>query len=169
MDTKGILKVPALDKSIRTEYEFLNWARKFKGLAIAKIFDSAIESGDATRFPSDYTDADEMPESNTGGKKNKKAKKSNNLSMAYLYMEVESGKSTVCLYKACGDDYPNGQEYLDWDLLQNKYAKTDMLSASKLIQELNRLTLKEKGDPIDFFEKIAVIQLRARKIKDNTI
>ena len=30
MDTKGTLKVPALDKSIRTEYEFLNWARKFK-------------------------------------------------------------------------------------------------------------------------------------------
>ena len=30
MDTKGTLKVPALDKSISTEYEFLNWARKFK-------------------------------------------------------------------------------------------------------------------------------------------
>ena len=30
MDTKGTLKVLALDKNIRTVYEFLKWERKFK-------------------------------------------------------------------------------------------------------------------------------------------
>ena len=96
-------------------------------MAIAKGFDSSLEDGAATRFPYAYTDADKMPESNAGGKKKKKAKKANNIAMAYLCMEVESGKATVCLAKACGDDYPNGQAYLDWDLLQRKYANTDML------------------------------------------
>ena len=95
-----------------------------------------------------------MPERNSGGKKkNKKAKKANNIAMAYLYMEVESGKATGCLAKACGDDYPNGKAYLDWAFLQRKYAKTDMLLASKLRQEFNRLRLKEKGDPVDFSRK----------------
>ena len=153
MDTKGILKVPSLDKSTRTGYEFLNWARKFKGVAAAKGFDSALEAGAATRLPSAYTYADEIPESTTGEKKKKKAMKSNNLAMAYLHMAVESGKSTGCLAKACDDDYPNGQAYPAWDSLQKKYAKTDMLSASKLIQELNKLRLKEKGDPVDFLRK----------------
>ena len=119
MDTKGTLEVPALDKIIRTGYEFLNWSRKFKGMAVAKGFDSALEAGAATRFPSAYTDADKMPESNTVEKKKKKAMKSKNLEMTYLHMEVESGKSTGCLSKACDDDYPNGQAYLAWDLLKN--------------------------------------------------
>lgn len=44
-----------------------------------------------------------------------------------------------------------------------------MLSASKLRQELNRMKLKEDKDPVDFFEKIAIIQMQARKIKDDTI
>ena len=50
MDTKGTFKVPALDKRIRTGYEFINWASKFKGLDVAKGFDNAIEAGSATRF-----------------------------------------------------------------------------------------------------------------------
>ena len=50
-----------------------------------------------------------------------------------------------------------------------KYAKTDMLSASKLRHDLNRLRLKEKGDPVYFFDKMVVIQLQARKIKEDTI
>ena len=79
------------------------------------------------------------------------------------------GKSTGYLPKAFDDDYPNGQAYLAWDLLQMKYAKTDMLSASKLRHDLNRLRLKEKGDPVYFFDKMAVIQLQARKIKEDTI
>ena len=58
MDTKGTLKLPALEKSIKTGYEFLNWARKFKGLAIAKGFDSALKAGAAKILPSSYTDAD---------------------------------------------------------------------------------------------------------------
>ena len=88
MDTKVTLKVPALDKSIRTGYEFLNWANKFKVLAVAKVFDSALEAGSSTRFPDAYIDADEMPESTTGvKKKNKNAMKSNNLAMAYLHMK----------------------------------------------------------------------------------
>ena len=73
--------------------------------------------------------------------------------MAYLHMAVESGKSTGCLAKACGDDYHDGQAYLAWELLQRKYAKTEMFSASKLRQEFNRLRLKEKGDPVDFSRK----------------
>ena len=59
--------------------------------------------------------------------------------------------------------------YLAWDFLQSKYANTDMLSAPKLRQDLNKLRLKEKGDPVYFLEKIAVIQLQVRKIKDDTI
>ena len=51
MDNKGTLNVPALDKSTRTGYEFLNWTRKFKGLAVAKVFGSALEAGAATRLP----------------------------------------------------------------------------------------------------------------------
>ena len=66
MDTKGTLKVPALYKSFRTGYEFLNWARKFKGLAVANGFDSAFEDGSATRLPLAYKDADDMPESTAG-------------------------------------------------------------------------------------------------------
>ena len=55
-----------------------------------------------------------MPERNSGGKKkNKKAKKANNIALAYLYMEVESGKAIGCLAKTCGYDYPNGKSYLD--------------------------------------------------------
>ena len=98
-----------------------------------------------------------------GGKKKKKAMKANNLAMVYLHMVVESGTATGCLAKACDYDYTNGQAYLAWDFLQKKYAKTDMLLASKLRQELNNLRLKEKRDPVDFFDKIAVIQLQARK------
>ena len=79
--------------------------------------------------------------------------KAKNIEMAYLCMEVDLGKTTGCLAKACGDEYPNGQAYLSLDLLQRKYVKTDMLSVSKLIQELNRLKLKEKGDPVDFSRK----------------
>ena len=79
--------------------------------------------------------------------------KAKNIEMAYLCMEVDLGKTTGCLAKACGDDYPNGKAYLDWDFLQRKYAKTDMLLASKLRQEFNRLRLKEKGDPVDFSRK----------------
>ena len=97
------------------------------------------------------------------GGKNKKAIKANNLAMVYLHMAVESGTATGCLAKACDYDYTNGQAYLAWDFLQKKYKKTDMLSASKLRQELNNLRLKEKRDPVDFFNKIAVNQLQARK------
>ena len=61
MDTKGTFKVPALYKSIRTGYEFLNWASKFKVLDVAKGFDSALEAVAATRLPAIYTDSDEMP------------------------------------------------------------------------------------------------------------
>ena len=112
MDTKGTLKVPALDKSIRTGYEVLNWAKKHKGMSVAKGFDSSLEDGAATRLPSSYTYANEMPESTTGEKKNKKSTKANNLVMAYLHMAVESWKSTGCIAKACDDDYPNGQAYV---------------------------------------------------------
>ena len=104
MDTKGTLKVPSLDKSTRKGYGFLNWERKFKGLVVAKGFDNSLKYGSATRFPFAYTDDDEMPESNAGGNKNKKATKANNLKMAYLYMEVESGEATGCLAKASYDD-----------------------------------------------------------------
>ena len=142
MDTKGTLKVPALEKSTRKGYEILNWASKFKGLAVAKGFDSALEAGDAIRLPSTYTYADEMPESTEGEKKKKKAMKANNLAMLYFHMEVESVKSTVCLAKACDDDYPNNHAYLAWDLLQRNYAKTNMLLVSKIRQELNSLKLK---------------------------
>ena len=83
-----------------------------------------------------------MPESISGGKKNKKARKANNITMAYFHMAVDLGKYTGCLAKACDDDYPNLQAYLAWDLLQRKYAKTDMLSTSKLRQDLKRLRLK---------------------------
>ena len=109
MDTKGTFKVPALYKSIRTGYEFLNWARKFKGLAVAQGFDGELEAGAATRFPAAYTDDDEMPESISGRKKNKKAMKGKNIAMAYLHMEFQSGKATGCLANSCDDDYPNGQ------------------------------------------------------------
>ena len=68
-----------------------------------------------------------MPERTSGGKKNKKAMKGKNIAMAYLHMEVDSGKATGCLANACDDDYPNGQAYLAWDFLKMKYAKTDML------------------------------------------
>ena len=142
-------------------------------MAVKRGFESALEAGAATRLPSTYIDADEMHESTIGEKKKKKKKnkvmKANNLAMAYLHMAVELGKATGFLAKECDYDYPNGQAYLARDFLQNKYTKTDMLSASKLIKELNNLRLKEKGDPVDFFEKIAVIQLQARKLKDDTI
>ena len=72
MDTTVNFKVLALEKSIRIGYEFLNWARKFKGLTVAKGFDSALEAGSATKLPAAYTDADEMPESTAGEKKNNK-------------------------------------------------------------------------------------------------
>ena len=93
-------------------------------------------------LPTDYTDADEMTESTAGRKKNKKSMKANNLTMAYLHMTEESGKATGFLAKLCDDDYPNGKAYLAWDLLKMIYAKTDMLLASKLIQEFNMLRLK---------------------------
>ena len=79
--------------------------------------------------------------------------KANNLTMVYLHMVVESGIATGCLAKACDYDYTNGQAYLARDFLQKKYAKTDMLSASKLRQELYNLSLKEKRDPVDFSRK----------------
>ena len=37
-------------------------------MSVAKGFDSALEARAAIRFPSTYTDADEMPESTTWGK-----------------------------------------------------------------------------------------------------
>ena len=119
-------------------------------MAVTKGFYSALKAGAATIFPSAYTDAGEMPESTTGEKKKNKAMKANNLEMAYLHMSVELGKATGCLAKAFYDDYPNEQAYLAWDLLQKKYVKTDMLSASKLRQNLNKLRLKKKGNPVDF-------------------
>ena len=108
MDTKGTLMVPSLDKSIRKGYEFQNWESKFKRLAVAKWFDSALEAGTATIFPFAYTDADDMPERTAGGKKRKKAMKAKNIAMAYLHMEVELGKATWWLAKACDDNFPNG-------------------------------------------------------------
>ena len=88
MDTKVTFKVPALDKSIRTGYEFLNWAIKFKVLVVVKVFESALKAVAATRLLDAYKDADEMHESTAGERKNKKAIKANNISMAYLHMEV---------------------------------------------------------------------------------
>ena len=111
-------------------------------MAVAKGFDIELDAGAAIRFPAAYNDADEIPESNAGKNKNKKARKANNIAMAYFHMAVDLGKYTGCLAKACDDDYPNLQAYLAWDLLQRKYAKTDMLSTSKLRQDLKRLRLK---------------------------
>ena len=73
-------------------------------MAVTKGFYSALKAGAATIFPSAYTYSNEMPESNAGEKKKNNAYNANNIAMAYLYMEVESGKATGFLAKACGDD-----------------------------------------------------------------
>ena len=70
-----------------------------------------------------------------------------NLAMAYLHMSMESTNGTGCLEKACNDEFPKGLLHEAWKHLHKKYAKTDILSASKLRQELHILKLKEEGDP----------------------
>ena len=72
-------------------------------------------------------------------------------------MYVESAKYTVCLSKACDTEYSKVLAYVARNNLKKKYANTDILSTSKLRQDLNILKLKEKGDPTNFFENISTI------------
>ena len=84
-------------------------------------------------------------------------------------MYVDSDKATGCLPKACTDEYLKGLVHEAWKNLQKYYVKTNILSTSKFIQDLHILKLKEEGDTTDLFEKIATIQIQARKIIDDTI
>ena len=74
--------------------------------------------------------------------------------MSYIYMYVQSGKATGCLSKTCNGGYPNELVHESWKNLRQDYVKTDILSASKLIQEMHRLKLKEEGDSTELFDKI---------------
>ena len=53
--------------------------------------------------------------------------------------------------------------------MHKKYANNDILLSTKLREELHILKLKQESDTNYFFEKIATIQMTARKIDDNTI
>ena len=59
--------------------------------------------------------------------------------------------------------------HIVWNNLHKNYSKTDVLLASKLIQELHILNLKEESDPTNFFENISTIQMQTSKITDYTI
>ena len=58
---------------------------------------------------------------------------------------------------------------MSWNNLQKNYVKNDILSDSKLRQELHTLKLKSEDDPTDYFDKVVTISMQASKITDNTI
>ena len=89
--------------------------------------------------------------------------------MTYLYISVDSAKATGFLAKGCNNKYPKGLAHEALKNLHKKYTKNDILSASKLRQELHILKFKEEGGTTNFFEKIATIQIQARKITDGMI
>jgi len=166
-ETKSSFKVPILGKKIKTANDFLTWERKFRGLAAANGFDSALSSSIA--LPLRYTDHGSMPETNDVEKAKKKAIKTINVAMAFLHQAVETSTAEGCLTKACDAKYPNGVAHIALANLEEKYAKNDSLTASTLRQKLTRLKMKASDDPTDMFEKVAAIKNQASKIKDDVI
>ena len=84
--------------------------------------------------------------------------------MVYLHMSTEADKDTGFPEKACDKYYPIGLLYVSWSNFHTKNAKTEIFPASKLRQEFQILNLNKEGDPANFFENIATIKMKTRKL-----
>ena len=104
------------------------------------------------------TSSSEINEDTDEGKKQKVAKRRNDLAMSSFTIAFTKEGILRLKSKAKSRDWPNGAAYLIVRMMMKKYCLTDMMSQLEMRQKLNKVVMKKGRDPAILFETLAEIE-----------
>ena len=145
--------IPTFDGS---PHSFHMWWTKFQAFAMLSGFTEAIQEDPDPMLPT--TSSSEIDEDTDEGKKQKNAKKRNDLAMSSFTIAFTKEGILRLISKAKSRDWPNGAAYLIVRMMMKKYRPTDMMSKVEMRQKLNKVVMKKGSDPAILFETLAVIE-----------
>ena len=128
------LTIPMLVKQFKSKARFLMWAKKFKGMAVAKVLSSEMTG--IRDIPNKYEGPDDIKSTTDAEKAAVTATKKNSLAIEYLYRALDTSKGAGCLTKTCSDDFPLGIAHKAWVFLHERLSKSYVTSVSELREKV---------------------------------
>jgi hypothetical protein len=135
--------------------EAQTWLMRLKGYPGVDGFIESIEETPDVHLPkSEKAVIDATTEA---GKKELKAKRSNQIALANLTMAFTTEALMEMIYKARTTDWPNGLPWMVMKQLHTKYFPKVLVSKIELRRALNGVSMRKEDDPALLFEQTSAI------------
>jgi hypothetical protein len=145
--------IPTFDGSPQ---RFHMWWTKFRAFAMLSGFSEAIQEDPDPMLPT--SSSSEIDEDTDEGKKQKIAKKRNDLAISSFTIAFTKEGIIRLVSKSKTKEWPDGAAYLIVRMMMKKYRPTDMMSKVEMRQKLNKVVMKKGSDPAILFETLAEIE-----------